>query len=160
MGQRCTFQRYTRPTCRPYLLVHPNLDCLATSFALLLDMTLSRELLSAVLEKVPHHRLDGLVDVSEIKSSRGGYSEVHIGRFKPEAIASPSKVCCVCRSGSTEEHTHFESDKLRERLLAVKRMRVHVERRDHAKVRFPPYHAKPNHLSNYLNSDNTVVDRK
>lgn len=93
-------------------------------------------MLLSVLDKMGHYNLEGLVEIGPVKSSRGAYSDVHIGRIKPEiAASSPKKLCPRCRGGIKEKHDHRDPVKLKHLKLAIKRMRIHIERRDHAKVR-------------------------
>ncbi|KLO16195.1 kinase-like protein [Schizopora paradoxa] len=98
--------------------------------------------LTEVVEGLPHHNLEGLIDCSpKPTSSSGGYSDIYTGSFKSEVlrdIGNPT-LCLICRS-------HFEIEScpagtvcprctsIWNEKLAVKKIRVHVRNRDHSKA--------------------------
>ncbi len=77
--------------------------------------------------------------------SLGGFSDIYIGNFKAGAIHDPrlSSRCLVCQVILGRLENNFDvirevcrrCEKFWEGKLAVKKLRVHIQNRDHFKVR-------------------------
>ncbi len=104
-------------------------------------MSQSKELLDAVLERLPNHNLEDHIDETLlIQIAGGGYSDIFIGSFTTETLSSAfrSPRCLACLK-SKKDPLAVVCSQCRQLWdtkgrLAVKTLRLFVESGDHAKV--------------------------
>lgn len=103
----------------------------------------NRGLLEEVLERLPDHNLqDRITCSSSPTTSIGGYSDIYIGSFKDDILLGSisSAFCLICRCSKEGLQGQAEvacgrCKSIWDGKLAVKKFRVHVQGRDHFKVR-------------------------